>query len=207
MTDRSAAPTVRARPIDLIFLVDVSGSMTGDAKIQSLNAAMEESLPFLRQAAEALVGVAPHVRVVAFGDAAEWIVDEPVPVGDFWWSELAAEVGGLTETGAALELVLGSLGRDPRRLPPALVLLSDGMPTDTRRPSFEDALAELDRDPIGGATTRTAVAIGEDADAASLRAFTARAGGEVLDAHDPHRLPELLRLIGTSVLQQASRSA
>lgn len=204
MPEEAQVPRLTAEPVDIIFLVDVSGSMAGDAKIQSLNAAMEEAVPFMRESAAETVGIEPRVKVATFGRQAHWRVSEPTPLAEFWWDELEAEPQGLTEAGAALALVTSELDQPGGRLPPAMILLSDGMPTDTVEPSFADGLAALDRHPIGRSSTRVAVAIGADAHMPSLESFVEPVSGQVLDAHDPHRLTELLRLAGATVLEQAS---
>lgn len=196
-------PTVQAKPVDVFLLVDVSGSMAADGKIQSLNAALEESLPFLRESAAGLVGIDPQMRVLTFSTTAHW-VGAAVPLADFWWRGLSAEPQGLTEMGAALHAVKSTLDEVAHALPPAIVLLTDGMPTDTTEPSYADALQELDAHPVGRASSRAAVAIGPDADRQALDAFVASSGGEVLSAHNPEQLANLVRVAGSSVLRSAS---
>ncbi len=197
-------PKVQARPLELIFVVDVSGSMAADAKMQSLNAAMEEALPTLRQVASAQVDVEVKVRVLRFGSSAQWTTSGAVPIDDFWWAGLVPEQRGLTELGAALASLIPVF--DQSQLAPSVVLLTDGMPTDTVAPSFEQALAALDAHPVGQATARTAVAIGPDADRSTLESFVRATAGEVLDASSPEQLAELLRVTSTTLLQSASES-
>lgn len=200
-------PTLRSHAVDVVFLIDVSGSMLADAKIQSLNAALEEALPFLRRAAGDLAGIEPSIRVVTFGSSATWAVDAPVLLEEFWWDELAAEAGGLTELGAAIQLVRSSLSGRGNSLPPALILVTDGMPTDTVRPTFGEALSHLDGDPVGRRTSRVAVGIGPDASTEVLEAFVAASHGDVLRAHDAQHLANLIGVAGFSVMNSASEVA
>lgn len=197
-------PALHSKAIDLVFIVDVSGSMASDAKIQSLNAALEEALPFLREAAAEAVGVEPKARVLTFGSTARWAV-ERVDLDDFWWPDLRAEPQGLTELGAAIGLLEVVLTGEQHQLPPAVVLLTDGMPTNTIEPTFEEALARLDAHPIGRATQRVGVAIGSDASEETLHSFVAATRGEVMDARRPDQLTGVIRLAGTSVLRSASQ--
>ena len=56
---------------------------------------------------------------------------QPTPVEDLVWEDL--EAGGYTDLGAALRELTTQLRVPPmeeRALPPAVVLISDGMPTD-----------------------------------------------------------------------------
>ncbi|MDH3682149.1 MAG: hypothetical protein OEV40_19625 [Acidimicrobiia bacterium] len=199
-----ANPTVRADVIDveLIFLVDVSGSMASYGKIQSLNAAMEEALPFLRRSAGALVELRPWARILTFGSSAQWITT-PVALGDFRWPALGAVPGDMTELGLALDLVVRRLDEGMSN-PPALILCTDGMPTDTAQPTFASALVRLDEHPIGRSATRAAITIGREADRDTVIAFLAAVDGEPLRADQPQQLAGQIRLAGESVLQSAS---
>ena len=105
--------------------------MANDGRIQALNVAIKEALPHLRAAA----AENPHARLlfraVAFSSGARWHIETPTPIEEVRWQDLTA--GGYTDLGEALRLVVGAFS-DPRMaahiLPPAIVLISDGRPTD-----------------------------------------------------------------------------
>jgi len=196
-----AGPFVRTKTAELIFAVDVSGSMLADAKIQSLNAAVEEALPSFRNTASEQVGIEISVNVLTFGTTAQWATEGGRSLADFWWQTLEAQPGGLTETGLALDQIIEFLdaGHD---LPPAIILLTDGMPTDTQQPTFDQALQSLNEHRLGSATSRAAVAIGADADRRPLEAFAM--GGPVLGAERPEQMADIIRSAGTSVITAAS---
>ena len=61
-----------------------------------------------------------------------------------------------------------------RALPPAIVLISDGMPTD----DHAEALAELLELPWGARSVRLAVGIGRDADHDMLVDFMSESGAD-----------------------------
>ena len=172
--------------------------------IQSLNAAMEEALPSLRRSADDLVGFDVVVSVVTFATSASLNGVERVPLQDFRWPDLEAEDQGLTELGAALDLVMTWPPPSDRELPPAIVLLTDGMPSDTLAPSFADALEAMSADPVLASAQRTAVAIGADADRQALARFVEPSGGDVSRADSPEQLAQVVRFAGTAVLQAAS---
>src|ERR1700710_1390167 len=103
-------PTVRLlggpmarRQLHFIWILDVSGSMRADGKIQALNVAISEALPSLRAAAQGNMSADVMVRAVTFSSGARWHSADPTPVGDFRWVPVAA--GGFTDMGAALSLV------------------------------------------------------------------------------------------------------
>jgi uncharacterized protein YegL len=137
------------------------------------------------------------VRVIAFGSSPGWTgqTTSPVPIESFTWDELEAEPGGLTELGAAVELVRQSLAELSAGaiVPPALLLVSDGMPTDVIEPDFEQAMTRLEAVAAGRAATRMAIGIGRDVDMATLRRFIGRGGGEPVRADTPQQLMVQLR--------------
>ena len=86
---------------------------------------------------------------------------EPTEPGELRWQDLSA--GGYTDLGAALRLLAPELNVPPmprRALPPAILLVSDGLSTDDGDAGLEALLAT----PWGAQAVRTSVAIGRDAD-------------------------------------------
>ena len=59
---------ISQRPLDIIYVIDTSGSMDG-AKIQSVNNAMHELEYMLREEAAKNPTAQVNVRVMTFGDA------------------------------------------------------------------------------------------------------------------------------------------
>ena len=197
--------------MDLVFIVDVSGSMLSDAKIQSLNAALEEVLPMLRREAAKVPNAVVGVRVLAFGDDARWIERQSTPLSEFEWREVCPKEGALSELGAAIDEIIAAYtlrGGAPKGPSFALLLLSDGMPTDTVLPTFVDALARLERDPALGASPRFAIGIGKDFHRPTLDLFVGpRGGGRVWVAEDAAMLGEIVHQVAQNVLRSASESA
>lgn len=201
--EQPEGPAFARRKVEMCFLIDVSGSMATDGKIQSLNTAVEEALPFFRRTAEESVGIDPFVRVLTFGSEVAW-QGPAAPLADYWWHPVEAQRNGLTELGPAIALFIAALDTEQPVAPPPIILLTDGMPTDIGAPSFDEALADLDAHPIGRSCARVAVGIGRDADQETLNAFVATAGGQVLSAQDPQRLAAQIRIAGSSVMRSAS---
>jgi uncharacterized protein YegL len=189
------------RPLHFFWLADCSGSMAADGKIQALNNAIRETIPHLREVA----GDNPYsellVRCVAFSTGARWHLETPTSVETLGWTDLQA--GGFTDLGAALELVGGELQVPPmpeRAFPPAMVLVSDGQPTD----DYEGALERLLVQPWGVRAIRLAVAIGRDADMEVLDRFIAREDVRPLTANNPEQLVAMIRWASTIASRIAS---
>lgn len=134
------------RPLHFIWICDCSGSMMSDGKIQSLNTAIKEALPAMRKVADGNPNATVLVRALQFSSGAQWINKDPTLVEDFKWFDLDAD--GVTDMGKGLSMVADELKIPPmtdRALPPVLVLISDGQPTD----DFDGGLKKLMETPWG----------------------------------------------------------
>ena len=157
-----------SRPLHFVWIADCSGSMGLDGKIQALNNAIREAIPHMQQVAAENPNAQVLVRAVAFSDGARWHLAQPTPVADFRWQDLKA--GGVTDMGQAMKLLAEQLQPETmpaRALPPVLVLISDGQPTD----KFDTGLQALMEQPWGKKAVRIAIAIGDDADLNVLQKF------------------------------------
>lgn len=186
-----------SRPLHFIWIVDCSGSMMGE-KIQSLNYAIKQTIPDMKQAAEDNPNAQLYVRAVTFSEGAKWHIATPTPIESFEWLDVNAE--GLTDMGKAFELVSEQLEMPPmpeRALPPVLVLISDGQPTDHYRESLEHLLSL----PWGKKAVKIAIAIGQDADEEVLSEFIANPEMPVLKANNPETLVKYIKWASTVTKQ------
>ncbi len=203
MTSRPGAQLAR-RPLHFFLLADCSGSMAASGKMTSLNTAIREVLPQLAETSESNPHAEVFVRAIAFSTGARWHLEEPTHPDEMPWEDLTP--GGYTDLGAALQLLSGVLTVPPmeeRALPPAIVLVSDGMPTD----DFEQALTELMDLPWAARSVRMAIAIGHDASYDSLARFIGDPAIEPLTASNPEQLVMALRWATVHVARAASSVA
>ncbi len=192
------------RPLHFIWIADCSGSMKTDGKIQALNVAIREAIPHMQKVALENPNAQVLVRALKFSTGAQWHVSQPTPVEVFRWEDLQAD--GVTDMGKALEMVTAQLKIPPmtdRALPPVLVLISDGQPTD----SFEKGLRALLDEPWGKKAVRIAIAIGSDADYDVLQQFIAHPEIKPLQANNPESLVNYIKWVSTAVLKSASSPA
>lgn len=94
------------------------------------------------------------------------------------------QTDGVTDLGRALTMLAEQLRIPPmtnRALPPVLVLISDGCPTD----DFAKGLQTLMDEPWGKKAVRIAIAIGEDADTTVLQKFIGHPELHPLQANSP----------------------
>ncbi|MCD8149055.1 MAG: VWA domain-containing protein [Clostridiales bacterium] len=186
------------RPLHFFWIVDCSGSMFGE-KIGAVNHAIQSVIPDMREAAESNPNAQLLVRTLRFATGASWITPEPVPIEDFAWDDLDASGRQLTNMGQAIEMVASQLRIPPmpeRALPPVLVLLSDGQPTDMD--NYKKSLNDLLHLPWGKKAVKIAISIGRDADDTVLQDFTGNPE-LVLEANNASMLTEAIRWASTAV--------
>jgi uncharacterized protein YegL len=198
--ERPGGP-LASRPLHFIWIADCSGSMDTGGKIQSLNTAIREALPNMREVAQDNPNAQVLLRVIAFATGARWMVPAPVPVDEFTWTDLRP--GGVTDLGQALSMVARVLTVPPmstRSLQPVLVLLSDGHPTD----DWQSGLNNLLSQPWGGKSIRLAIAIGRDADYDVLQRFIGDPHVKPLTASSSAELVDLIRWVSTAPVKISS---
>ena len=184
-----------ARPLPVIVLADVSGSMSANGKIDVLNNAVAEMIAVFAEEDDSRAEI--HVAVITFGrDRAE--LHKPLgPADATEWESMVAS--GRTPMGEAFALARTMIeDRDAipsRAYRPTLVLVSDGVPTDDWRGPLEQLL-QSER---AAKAARFAMGIGADADHETLSAFLANAEGRVFDAHEAREIKNFFRWVTMSV--------
>lgn len=202
------AGQVTKRVLNFFWLTDCSASM-GGKKIATLNQAIREALPLIKQAVAAHPQVQVMMSAIKFSDDASWhIGPDPVPLEQFTWSELEAD--GLTATAKAIDLLAKALSieRMPRRgFPPVCILISDGYCTDPEE-EYNRAIAELNRIPWGMKAIRLAIAIGDESEynEKELLKFVNQPSVGLLKAHNPEELLNYIKWASTEATLGSSRS-
>lgn len=190
-----------ARPLPVILIADVSGSMAADGKIEALNSAVTEMQSAF---AEEDAGRAEiHLAVVTFGGQAKLHIPL-APASATRWKPMQAT--GMTPLGAALDIVTDLIeDRDRisgRAYRPTLVLVSDGLPND----AWREPLKRLLHSERASKAQRLALGIGADADHEILRAFLDEPEGRIFEAHEAREIRNFFQWVTMSVTSR-SRSA
>lgn len=187
---------VRRRPLHFIFVLDVSGSMLREGRIQALNNAIAEVIPHLRDEARLNPHAQLFVRVLAFASEVDWVVAEPTPIEQFHWQRVAATPRGFTELGRALQVLAGTMleleHTQGGGYPPAIILVSDGRPTEASGVGFAQGLGEFLATRWGAASVRLALGVGRDADLGSMRRFIGNDTIPLLRADSPEQLVDYI---------------
>ncbi len=183
----------KAKPLPVILLLDVSGSMGGES-IKQLNIAVKEMISDFASAEKNEVEIL--VSIITFGS--EVLLHTPyTSAKDIDWKDLT--VSGSTPMGTAFSMVKAMI-EDKETTPsrayrPTIVLVSDGEPTD----SWEQPLRALVNDGRSNKCDRMAMAIGGAASNSVLNEFISGTENKVFTAADASQIQEFFKFVTMSV--------
>lgn len=196
---------VARRTMVLFFVVDTSGSMSG-SKIGTVNAAVEEIVPELKEISESNADAQIKVATLAFSTGAKWINSTPVAAENFRWNYLDAT--GVTDLGEACNQLNEKLSRNAfmsdvaGSFAPAIFLLSDGEPTD----NYRHGLEKLKQNNWFKKAIKVAIAIGDDANQNVLAEFTGNTEA-VITVHSAEALKKWIQFVSVRASEIGSKSS
>lgn len=190
----------------LFYVIDTSESMSG-TRIGTLNAAMEESIPLLKEVEAANDDAEIRVAILQFSSGCYWITGaaKTVSLDDLVWNDLQA--GGITDFGAALLELDKKLSRNEflasqtGAYAPVIILISDGGPTD----NWEKGLAQIKKNNWFKHAIKIAIDIESGADKNVLEAFTGNIEA-VLNAKDSAILKKMIHKVSVRASEFQSHS-
>lgn len=196
---------IARRTMVLFFMVDTSGSMSGD-KIGSVNDAIRETVPDLQDLSDSNPDAAIKVAVLQFDTDARWLYPQPIESADFRWNDL--QVGGLTSFGYALAKLNEKLSKSQflqeaaGSFAPVIILLSDGGPTD----NYSEDLEKIKKNNWFKHAIKIAIAIGNDANKNVLTEFTGNSEA-VIEVHNRSALKAIIKFVSVTSSQVNSKSS
>lgn len=196
---------VPRRTMVLFFVVDTSGSMSG-SKIGTVNSAIEEIVPELKDISETNADAQIKVATLAFSTGARWIDSAPVAAENFRWNYLDAN--GVTDLGEACRQLNDKLSRNAfmsdatGSFAPAIFIMSDGEPTD----NYRRGLDILKQNNWFKKAIKVAIAIGEDANKQVLAEFTGNSEA-VITVHSPEALKKWIQFVSVRASEIGSKSS
>lgn len=150
--------------LDILFLIDVSGSMRGQ-RIAQVNYALENIFKELRKRDE--LNSTIKIGIMEFAETAKWITEQPVPLDDYVFTQIAAQPW-ITNYGNAFSLLNAKLRReeflDPRMgeyFAPLILFVTDGEPVDVTE--YPAELEKLQHNGWFKKSAKYAIAVGEEA--------------------------------------------
>ncbi len=186
----------KARALPVIILADTSGSMSVKGKDEALNEAIQNMVSTFKQESARQAEI--HVGLITFGgESAEMHL--PLVKASEIEAMKPLDAFGRTPMGHAFELATEVLedkeiitSRDYR---PVLILLSDGIPTD----SWQAGLERLTNSERGQKASRFAMAIGAEANIDVLEAFNNDLEAPVFKGNEARDIHRFFRAVTMSV--------
>jgi uncharacterized protein YegL len=199
---------IARRDMHFFWLLDGSTSMAAEngLKIAALNYAVAQAIPGMRDVAKKNPQALLLVRALRFASDIEWLIEQPTPIAELTW-EHEIKADGETAMAKAISTVVDKLDKldtSRRYFPPAIILVTDGHPTDGEG-AFDDALRRLTTHKVGRISQRFAVAIGADADKDILKKFIGDDGIPVLEANDSDSLERMIKIVSRTAVESSSQ--
>ncbi len=191
--DPSKFTAPKAKPLPVILLLDVSGSMIGE-KIRNLNDAVRDMLNTFSDTENSETEI--HVAIITFGAQVK-LHQSLASASAVHWQDLSAD--GMTPLGTALQMAK-ALIEDKDIIPsrayrPTVVLVSDGGPND----AWEKPLNAFISDGRSAKCDRLAMAIGADADEVVLGKFIEGTSNQLFYAENAKQLRDFFKFVTMSV--------
>jgi len=184
-----------ARPLPVLLILDVSGSMSVDGKIDALNQAVKEMIGEFTKQEDHQAEI--HVGIITFGGQAR-IHQELTPANEISWTPMGAT--GTTPFGAAIdaarEIIEDEEVIPSRAYRPTIVVVTDGQPTDEGY--WESALDNFLASPRASKAFRFAMGIG-DFDRGVLESFLKGTEMPVFEATDSTKIAKFFHAVTMSV--------
>ena len=150
--------------LNILFLIDVSGSMRGQ-RIAQVNYALENIFKELRRRDD--VNSQIKVGIMEFSDQARWVTPQPMPLEDYVFTQIKADPY-ITCYAKAFDALNAKLRREAFLNPalgeyfaPLILFVTDGEPVDVDE--YPAALRKLQNNGWFKKSAKYAIAVGEEA--------------------------------------------
>ncbi len=209
MSDRLGEGIAR-QELNLIFVIDNSGSMCGE-KLGAVNNAIRDVMAIMPDIQDDTSDALIKVSALKFSDNATWVYDEPKEINEFKWKDL------LSEGGTNLSLAYDELSKflckkasggkmpDLGGVAPIIILMTDGLPTSY---DWEEHLNKLKKKGWFKVALKYALAIEIDSDEAMdiLTKFTGNSE-TVLKVYTAEALRKVIKVIAVTASKVKSSSS
>lgn len=210
MEDRKLGEGIAKQELNLLFVIDNSGSMDGE-KLGAVNNAIRDVMAIMPEIQEDTVDADIRISAMTFSDSVNWVYPEPKSVSDFRWKDVSSEGG--TDLSRAYDELSKFLckrsngGQMPEigGVAPIIILMTDGLPTSY---DWEEHLNVLKKKGWFRVALKYALAIGIDTDEAMdvLCRFTGNPE-TVLRVYTAEALRKVIRVIAVTASKVKSSSS
>lgn len=210
MEDRKLGEGIAKQELNLIFVIDNSGSMDGE-RLGAVNNAIRDVMAIMPEIQEDTADAVIKISALKFSNNASWIYKEPKTIDEFKWKDLSSE--GATNLSDAYDALSSYLRKksnggqmpDLGGVAPIIILMTDGMPTSY---DWEKHLSSLKQKGWFKVALKYALAIGIDTDEAIdvLNKFTGNPE-TVLKVYTAEALRKVIKVIAITASKVKSSSA
>ena len=210
MQNNSLNEGIRKQELNLLFIIDNSGSMEGE-KIGAVNNAIRDVMIIMPEIQEDTSDAEIKISALTFSENCKWVYNEPKSVEEFKWKDISTE-GGTDYSKAYDELAKflckkenGGHMPDIGGVAPIIILMSDGMPTS---PDWEKHLEQLKKKGWFKVALKYALAIQIDTQEAMdvLSKFTGNPE-TVLKVYTAEALRKVIKVIAITASKVKSSSS
>ena len=210
MKDNSLVEGIKKQELNLLFVIDNSGSMEGE-KIGAVNNAIRDVMSIMPEIQEDTSDAEIKISALTFSEDCKWVYTKPKSVNDFKWNDVSVE-GGTDYSKAYDELAKflckkenGGMMPDIGGVAPIIILMSDGMPTS---PDWPNHLNLLKKKGWFNVALKYALAIQIDTKEAMdvLTAFTGNPE-TVLKVYTAEALRKVIKVIAITASKVKSSSS
>lgn len=209
MEDKVLGDGIVKQELNLLFVIDNSGSMDGE-KLGAVNNAIRDVMAIMPEIQEDTGDVNIKISALTFSDDVKWVYPEPKSVSEFRWKDVSADGG--TDFSRAYDEMSKFLckrskgGQMPELggVAPIIILMTDGMPTSY---DWENHLISLKKKGWFRVALKYALAIGIDTDEAMdvLKKFTGNPE-TVLKVYTAEALRKVIKVIAVTASKVKSSS-
>lgn len=210
MQDKTLVEGIRKQELNLLFVIDNSGSMSGE-KIGAVNNAIRDVMSIMPEIQEDTSDAEIKISALIFSENCQWVYKEPKTVTEFKWNDINTD-GGTDYSKAYDELAIflcrkenGGQMPDIGGVAPIIILMSDGMPTS---PDWEKHLDLLKKKGWFKVALKYALAIQIDTQEAMdvLTRFTGNPE-TVLKVYTAEALRKVIKVIAITASKVKSSSS
>ena len=185
--------SIPKRQCHILILIGNSESMTG-SKIGSVNDAIENVLPMIREISEANPDAAIYFNIMYFSDNCKWLYDSPTPISNFVYKRIDSHGrrNCLGECYKSLNRYLVRLQNEvscDALYSPIIMMLADRNSSD----ETSSELQNLRNNHLFNSAIKIAIQIGDRIDSNVLTEFTG-SSSTVINVHSIDSLNKLIRL-------------
>ena len=210
MKDRVLGEGIAKQELNLLFVIDNSGSMEGE-KIGAVTNAIRDVISIMPEIQDDTSDALIKISALTFSDDCKWVYNEPQTVENFKWKDISVEGG--TDLSKAYDEMSKYLCKksnggqmpDLGGVAPIIILMTDGLPTSY---DWEEHLNNLKKKGWFRVALKYALAIGIDSNEAMdvLNKFTGNPE-TVLKVYTAEALRKVIKVIAVTASKIKSNSS